>query len=209
MTGDTSNGDTPGGREDWKAKAIKEKQEHRKDRPVGKYDHWLIPKFSDIERGSRLTPERIKRMIVGEELSPQERDLLLEMLYNREAALAWDLSEIGRVKEDVAPPQEIRTIPHKAWQASGFPVPIALEKIVIEMLKERLKQGTLERCHGPYRNPWFLVEKKNGEYQVVNAAMAMNAVTVRDANLPPVADDFCGGVRGDANDVSRRFPIRL
>lgn len=34
-----------------------------------------------------MTPERIGRMIVGEGLSPQERDLSLEMPYNREAAL--------------------------------------------------------------------------------------------------------------------------
>ena len=100
------------------------------------------------------------------------------MLYNREAVLAWDLSEIGCVKEEVAPPQEIRTIPYEAWQAPGFPIPKVLEKIVIKMLKEMLKSGTLERCHGPYRNPWFLVRKKNGMYRIVNAAMVINTVTV-------------------------------
>lgn len=49
---DISNGDTSGGREDWKARAIKEEQKCGKDQPVGKYDDWLIPKFLDIERGS-------------------------------------------------------------------------------------------------------------------------------------------------------------
>jgi hypothetical protein len=42
-------------------------------------------------------------MIISEGLSPQEMNLFLEMLYNREAVLAWDLSEISYVKEEVAP----------------------------------------------------------------------------------------------------------
>jgi hypothetical protein len=56
----------------------------------------------------------------------------------------------------------------------------------------------LERCHGAYRNPWFLIKKKNGKYRLVNAAMAINAVTIRDANLPPVIDEFAeefGGMK--------------
>jgi hypothetical protein len=58
------------------------------------------------------------------------------------------------------------------------------------MLKEILKSGTLERYYGPYRNPWFLVKKKNGIYRIINVAIVINTVTVRDINLPPVADDF-------------------
>jgi hypothetical protein len=49
----------------------------------------------------------------------------------------------------------------------------------------------LEYCDGPYRNPWFLVKKKSaGKYRLVNAAMLINKVTVRDANMPPDADEF-------------------
>ena len=58
------------------------------------------------------------------------------------------------------------------------------------MLQERLQKGVLEYCDGPYRNPWFLVRKKNGKYRMVNVAMCINKVTVRDANMPPDADEF-------------------
>jgi RNase H-like domain found in reverse transcriptase/Integrase zinc binding domain/Reverse transcriptase (RNA-dependent DNA polymerase) len=184
-----TDGQAPGGKTEWKQLA-KEREREQPRAPPGKYDQWITPKFSAIARGARLTPERADRMIVGEDLTDKERDVMLEMLYNREAALAWDFSEIGKVKEDVAPPQVIRTVPHKAWQARGFAVPRALDGIVIEMLKERMAQGLLEHCQGPYRNPWFLVKKKSGKYRMVNAAMEINRVTIRDANLPPVADEF-------------------
>jgi hypothetical protein len=121
------------GREDWKDQ---EEKLHSNSQQKGNYDLWLTPKFSTIARGARLTQERVERMIVGDS---QEKNLMLEMLYNREAALAWDFNEIGCVKDSVAPSQEIRTVPHKVWQTPSFPVPRALQKTVIEMLKERLR----------------------------------------------------------------------
>ena len=58
------------------------------------------------------------------------------------------------------------------------------------MLWEHIWNGLLEPCHGPYRNPWFLVKKKSGKYRMVNVAMEINWVTIQDANLLPVVDKF-------------------
>lgn len=75
------------------------------------------------------------------------------MLFNREAAITFTFENMDRVSESVAPPQEIRTIPHKSWQAKGFQIPKALHSIAIEMLKQRLRMGVIEPCYGPYQNP--------------------------------------------------------
>ena len=53
-----------------------------------------------------------------------------------------------------------------------------------------MRSGLLEDCDGAYRNPWFLVKKKSGAYRMVDAAMHMNKVTIKDANLPPDVDEF-------------------
>src|ERR1700730_1159974 len=100
------------------------------------------------------------------------------MLYNREKALAFDFSEIGKVKPDVAPPQVIKTVKYKAWQVPRFPIPKALHSTVVGILWERLKNSVLEYCNRLYRNPWFLVKKKNGKYRLVNAAIEINKHTV-------------------------------
>jgi hypothetical protein len=55
----------------------------------------------------------------------------------------------------------------------------------------------LERRHRPYRNAWFLVKKKTGGHRLINSATEMNSVTIRDAILPPNADEF-------AKDLARR-----
>jgi hypothetical protein len=183
-----SDGTSPG-RLGWKDEILEGEQQgyHYKQAPYG---HWLIPKFSTLTKGTRLTDERVALTQIGIDLLPQEKELLMQVLYNREAVLSWDFSEIGKVRSAVAVPQQIRTVPHTAWQAPGFPIPRALTGTVVEMLKDRISSGLLEPCYGPYRNPWFLVKKKSGKYRMVNAAMNINKVTVRDANLPPSVDEF-------------------
>ena len=85
---------------------------------------------------------------------------------------------------------KIDTVDHKPWQAPSFAIPKALKKIVDEMLRDRLRHGTLEPCHGPYRNYWFIVEKKDKKYRLINSTTKMNKVTIKDAHLPPVPDEF-------------------
>ena len=129
-------------------------------------------------------------MKIAPNLLPREREMLLEMLYRREAALAWDFKESGRVSTEVVPPVVIDTVPHKAWRADQFPIPRKLRDVVIEMVQERIDRGTLELCKSQYRNPWFLVAKKDKGYQLINNAQKINGVTIRDANPPPNPNEF-------------------
>ena len=63
--------------------------------------------------------------------------------------------------------------------------------IVIKMLRERFNKGVLEYLEGLYRNPWFLVKKKQpGEYRLINSAIHLNVVTRRDVNLSSLVNEF-------------------
>ena len=178
----------PGGRHDWYQRS---KDRDKPQPQAGKYREHLIPRFSSLPRGSRITPERLKKLNVGDWLLPDEREMFDEVMVNREEAIGFDWKDIRKIHEDVSPPIKIKTIPHKAWQEKNFPCPRALIPVVVKMLLERLERGVLEKCSGPYRNPWFLVAKKAaGTYRLINAAMKMNSVTLRDANLPPSVDEF-------------------
>ena len=183
-------GDNPRRMPGWKEKALAECKMLRQPR-LDPYGHLITGRMTEMAVGARLTPERIERLKIGQQLGPNERELLMAVLFNREGALAWNFSQLGRIKENIAPPQKINTIEHTPWQAPPFHVPRALEPQVIEILKERLDAGVLEFCHGPYRNPWFLVKKsQKGKYRLINAAMLINKVTIRDANIPPNVEEF-------------------
>jgi hypothetical protein len=73
----------------------------------------------------------------------------------------------------------------------SFPILRAFKEKIIEMLNDRINRGILERSEGPYRNSWFLAKKKDKiSYKLVNTAMEMNRVTIRDINMSPSADEF-------------------
>jgi len=81
-----SNSTKPGGYTDWKRKIIEATQTQDSDTDNGQYISLLIPKFSTIPRGSRLTPERLNSIIIEENLTPQKKELFTEILYNKKAA---------------------------------------------------------------------------------------------------------------------------
>ena len=53
-----------------------------------KYTYWLIPRITLIAKEVGLIPERLGKMIIGEGMTAQEKEILIEMLYNKEAVLA-------------------------------------------------------------------------------------------------------------------------
>jgi hypothetical protein len=97
---------------------------------------FLIPKFSNITHRERLTPERIKKLEVSKNLRVEEKELLHEMLYNREAAIAFDPSEKGRFHDFIEPPHIVPTIPHEAWQVPSFWIPPALQQTSMRLIED-------------------------------------------------------------------------
>ena len=80
--------------------------------------------------------------------------------------------------------QKIRTMSHKVWQIFDFSVSKILKFIVVNMLQKRINAELLKSCFESYRNSWFLIDKKiKNKYRMINAAMNMNEVIIRDANL--------------------------
>jgi hypothetical protein len=67
-----------------------------------KYDHWLFLKFFKIAQEFRLTSKWAKRMICNDAFTLQEKNLLLKMLFNREATMIWDFSEMRKIKDIVS-----------------------------------------------------------------------------------------------------------
>lgn len=62
----------------WRLDAIK------KETPIfdltDKYIYWLIPKFTPMAKGARLTPKRLGKMIIGKGMTAQEKEVFTKML---------------------------------------------------------------------------------------------------------------------------------
>ena len=58
------------------------------------------------------------------------------------------------------------------------------------MLHDRINAEIIKSCDDFYQNPWFLVKKRSGKYQIINTTMNMNKYTVQDTLLSLNVDDF-------------------
>ena len=81
-------------------------------------------------------------------------------------------------------------MPYKVQQTKGFYIPKALKSTVIKLVKDRKRKEVLEDYYKPYRNPYFLVRKKNKGYRLINIAININRVTIKDINLLPLSNKF-------------------
>lgn len=145
-----------------------------------------------VPRGSRLTPERLAQMKIGDGfLSEEERMLFVDILYEFEGVLAFEDSEMGCLHESIEPPVIVHTVPHVPWQQRNLRLPKAMQEAAMKIIQEKLENGTLEYSQGPYRSRYFLVAKKTvGEWRFINDVQPMNKITIRDAGMPPSVDEF-------------------
>ena len=168
-----------------------------KDERNQEFDEFLIPRFDTRPEGFRLTPERIDELNISSMLSNEERRLMIQMLLNREAVIAFGYEHIRRINHDICPPVVIQTIPHKAWQLPTFQVPRALAPEIDKIFLEQQKAGILEESNGPYRNPWFSVQKKSGKPRIVRSVTKANSVTLREASVVPNVDEVSEELAGN------------
>ena len=72
-----------------------------------------LPHGTTVPRGSRLTPERLAKMNIDTNfLSPPEKQIFIDILFDYEDAIAFDNSEMGLLHPEIEPPVVIHTIPH-------------------------------------------------------------------------------------------------
>ena len=139
-----------------------------------------------------LTHERLELLNINSDkfLSKEEEKLFIQVMRNNEEALAFVDTERGTLKESYFSPYIMPTVPHTPWEYKNIPIPPGIRDKVIELLKEKMAAGVYEPSQSSYRSRWFCVLKKNGKLRIVHDLQPLNKVSIRDAGLPPILDDF-------------------
>lgn len=139
----------------------------------------------------RLTLERLEELKINEGfLWPEEEKLFAHIFKIHEKTLAFEEVHRGTFREDYFTPYIIPVVPHVPWEHKNIPIPPGIRNDVIKLLKEKMDAGVYEPSQASYRSRWFCVVKKNGKLRIVHDLQVLNSVTIRDAGLPPVMDDF-------------------
>ena len=137
-------------------------------------------------------------MAIGKDLLlPQEIKLAEWIVGQHNAAFAWTDDERGAFAPQYFAPIEIPHISHIPWVLKQGPIPRGILNEVIKIIEDKWRSGVYEPSSSSYNSRWFCVFKKDGKsLRLVHSLEPLNAVTVRNAAMPPytevVAEDFAG-----------------
>ena len=146
----------------------------------------------------KITNERLKILKINEKgfLSTEEEKLFIHIMVLNEDAIAFEDAERGTFKESYFSPYIIPTVPHRPWEHRNIPIPPGLREKVMDVLKLKMDAGVYEQSNASYRSRWFVVLKKNGKLRIVHDLQPLNKVTIRDAGMLPIVDDFVDSFAG-------------
>ena len=147
------------------------------------------PEFKPMERISNEGMDELKINEDGS-LLPEEVKLFKHIMVLNQEVLAFDESQCGTFKESYFSPYIIPTVEHEPWVHKNIPIPPGIRDKVIELLREKVKAGVYEPSQSSYRSRWFCVVKKNGKLQLVHDLQPLNKITIKDAGMPSILNDF-------------------
>ena len=162
----------------------------------------VVPtRLEDLKFTERLNKERISSIVSrlpAGFLTKSEVELLIHVIMQYEGAIAFTDLERGSFRQAYYPDYVIRTVPHKPWQKKPIKLPQSRREEVIKIMKTHMASGRYEPSSASYRSTFFAVEKKGGALRVVHDLQPLNAVTIRDATLPPRVDNMIESFSGRA-----------
>jgi hypothetical protein len=146
----------------------------------------------------RLSHERLKLLEINKDgfLSDEEERLFVHVMELNQRVIAFEDVERGTFRDDYFSPYKIATVPHTPWEYKNIPIPPGILQKVIDVLKLKMEAGVYEMCQSSYRSRWFCVLKKNGKLRIVHDLQPLNKVSIRDAGMLPIVDDFVEGFAG-------------
>lgn len=146
----------------------------------------------------KISEKRMAELNVNSEsfLWPEEEKLFKHIMVLNEEGIAFEDVERGTLKESYFSPYIIPTVPHRPWEERNIPIPPGLKEKVIDVLKLKMDAGVYEHSQSSYRSKWFVVLKKNGKLRIVHDLQPLNRITIRDAGMLPIVDDFVEGFAG-------------
>ena len=140
----------------------------------------------------RITEERMADLGVdgNTELSPEEKKLLQHVLQVNERSIAFDEQERGTFTSEYFSDYKMPTVEHIPWQDKNIPLPPGYKVEILRLLQEKVTAGVYEEAQSSYRSRWFCVKKKNGELRIVHDLQKLNGVSIKDAGVPPILEEF-------------------
>ncbi|EDK44732.1 hypothetical protein LELG_02911 [Lodderomyces elongisporus NRRL YB-4239] len=102
----------------------------------------------------------------------------------------------GRLKPEIHPPVRINLRdPNVHWRMKSIPLG-SKRTAAVEILQEMIRQGQLVYSDATYRNPWFLISKKDGRHRLLIDLRELNKNVELEGGHPLSVDDLTTEISG-------------
>lgn len=102
----------------------------------------------------------------------------------------------GRLKPEFHPPVQIKLRDKNAfWRCKSIPLGIK-RPAAVEILSDMLKNGQLQYSSAAYRNPWFLIPKKDGRHRMLIDLRELNKHVELEGGHPQSTDELTSELSG-------------
>ena len=158
----------------------------------------LPPHPPNFSSGTHLTQECLNALDLnqGNFLWLEELKLLHHILKLNELGLAWTEEEKGRFQDDYFSPVKIPVIEHIPWAHHNLQIPSSIVDEVIQIFKDKFAAGVYEHSDASYQSHWFCVKKKSGALRLVHDLQPLNAITIHNSGVPPLANQLIESMAG-------------
>ena len=140
-----------------------------------------VPTLSKFIPTERITLERLELMLktIPEGfLLPDEIDLLVYILRNRDQSIAFTDAERGTFSREYFPDYEIPVIEHTPWVQTPIRIPKAIEGTVRDMLIEQKNAGKYKYSTTSYHSRIITMATKKLGICIVHDIQELNKVTI-------------------------------
>jgi hypothetical protein len=123
---------------------------------------------------------------IGEDLTQNQQQQLLDLVNEFRDCFALDLDELGMT--DITE-MHIKLEDNSPVSYKPYRLPYSERLVVRDLINELLESKIVQESNSSYASPIVLVKKKNGEYRLCVDYRALNKKTVKDSYPMPVIDD--------------------
>lgn len=142
---------------------------------------------------TKLTNEQSQQLITAMAssiLSPTDKQYFMEKVQNIPDVFYIKGTNPGRIKPHISEPIDFQLKDHEIWQCKS--IPFGNKRLsAIQLLKQMIDDKQLAHSNSPYRNPIFLIPKKDRQnFRLLIDLRELNRHTIPAAAHPPATDEL-------------------
>lgn len=152
---------------------------------------------SDVSTKDKLREELAKCVENALISNNMTKYFVYQALHNHREVFFQEGGSTGRLNLDVHPPVKIRLKEHTPWRAKTIPLGPRREAAV-KILSDMVDNQQLEYSDANYRNPWFLIPKKDGSFRMLTDLRELNKHVELEGGHPYSTEDLTSELAGRA-----------